>query len=150
MTSDSIFNYYLLGDSASAYPLGFQDPATTTIEGIYLPNPYLLFVIIAIILLVAWIMFLISINFTKLNNSNPANFSHSNTVKTLELVWLSVIILIYDKLTDVTHLVFCELTELCSLNEVKRTKLEEEMLKDLEERFEKRFSIPIGSVILRV
>ena len=81
MTSYSIFNYYWLGDSASAYPLGFQDPATTTMEGIYLFNLHLVFVIIAIVLLVAWIMFSILTNFTELDNSNPANFTHSNAVE---------------------------------------------------------------------
>ena len=87
MTSYSIFNYYWLGDSASAYQLGFQDPATTTMEGIYLFNLHLLFVIIAIVLLVAWIMFSILTNFTELDNSNPANFTHSNIV---EIVWTSI------------------------------------------------------------
>jgi hypothetical protein len=44
------------------YQLGFQDPATTTMEGIYLFNLHLLFVIIAIVLLVGW---LIICNFKK-------------------------------------------------------------------------------------
>ena len=33
------------------YQLGFQDPATTSMEGIYLFNLHLLFVIISIVLL---------------------------------------------------------------------------------------------------
>ena len=37
-----------LGDSAEAYQLGFQDPATTTMEGTYLFNLHLLFIIIAV------------------------------------------------------------------------------------------------------
>jgi hypothetical protein len=44
---------YWLGDSATIFQLGFQDPATTTMEGIYLFNLHLLFVIIGIVLLVA-------------------------------------------------------------------------------------------------
>jgi hypothetical protein len=35
------------------YQMGFQDPATTTMEGIFLFNLHLLFVIIGIVLLVA-------------------------------------------------------------------------------------------------
>jgi hypothetical protein len=34
------------GDSSRAYQIGFQDPATTTMEGIYLFNLHLLAVII--------------------------------------------------------------------------------------------------------
>jgi hypothetical protein len=34
------------------HQLGFQDPATTTMEGIYLFNLHLLFIIIGIVLLV--------------------------------------------------------------------------------------------------
>ena len=36
------------GDAAVAYQLGFQDPATTTMEGIYVFNLHLLLVIISI------------------------------------------------------------------------------------------------------
>jgi heme/copper-type cytochrome/quinol oxidase subunit 2 len=50
---------YWLGDSAVSYQLGFQDPATTTMEGIYLFNLHLLFVIIGIVVLVAWLLFII-------------------------------------------------------------------------------------------
>jgi len=45
------------GDSGSAYQLKFQDPATTVMEGIYLFNLHLLFVIIGIVLLVGWLLF---------------------------------------------------------------------------------------------
>ena len=72
---------YWLGDSATIFQLGFQDPATTTMEGIYLFNLHLLFVIISIVLLVAWLLFLILKNFTELTNSKVANFTHSNTIE---------------------------------------------------------------------
>ena len=42
---DLMFDLFWLGDSAELYQLGFQDPATTTMEGIYLFNLHLLFVI---------------------------------------------------------------------------------------------------------
>jgi hypothetical protein len=53
---------------------GFQDPATTTMEGIYLFNLHLLFVIIGIVLLVGWLIYAILANFTELDNSKVANF----------------------------------------------------------------------------
>jgi cytochrome c oxidase subunit 2 len=76
-----------LGDSAAMYQLGFQDPATTSMEGIYLFNLHLLFVIISIVLLVGWLLFVILRNFLELNSSNVANFTHSNII---EIIWTSV------------------------------------------------------------
>ena len=76
-----------LGDSAVMYQSGFQDPATTTMEGIYLFNIHLLFVIIGIVVFVGWLLFLVLVNFTELNNSNISKFTHSNT---LEIVWTSI------------------------------------------------------------
>ena len=76
-----------LGDSAEVYQLGFQDPATTTMEGIYLFNLHLLFVIFGIILLVGWLLFVILTNFMELENSNSANFTHNNII---EIIWTSL------------------------------------------------------------
>jgi cytochrome c oxidase subunit 2 len=75
------------GDSGSAYQLGFQDPATTTMEGIYLFNLHLLFIIIGIVLLVGWLLFLVLRNFSELSNSNSSKFTHNNTI---EIIWTSV------------------------------------------------------------
>jgi len=69
------------------FQLGFQDPATTTMEGIFLFNLHLLFVIISIVLLVSWLLFLVLKNFIELNNSKIADFTHSNTI---EIIWTSV------------------------------------------------------------
>jgi len=76
-----------LGDSAVSYQLGFQDPATTTMEGIFLFNLHLLFVIIGIVVLVGWLLFTILKNFTEVENSNVANFTHSNAI---EIIWTSI------------------------------------------------------------
>ena len=76
-----------LGDGSSAYQLGFQDPATTVMEGIYLFNIHLLFIIIGIVLLVAWLLFLVLRNFSELNNSSVANFNHNNQI---EIIWTSI------------------------------------------------------------
>ena len=76
-----------LGDAAVAYQLGFQDPATTTMEGIYLFNLHLLFIIISIVIVVGWLLLSIITNFTEFDNSNVANFTHSNAV---EIIWTTI------------------------------------------------------------
>jgi cytochrome c oxidase subunit 2 len=76
-----------LGDVASKYQLGFQDPATTSMEGIYLFNLHLLFVIISIVILVGWLLFIVLINFFEVNNSRVADFTHSNII---EIIWTSI------------------------------------------------------------
>lgn len=82
---------YWLGDCSAVYQLGFQDPATTTMEGIFLFNLHLLFVIIGIVLLVAWLLFIILRNFTELTNSNVANFTHSNLIEMCDPLKVSII-----------------------------------------------------------
>ena len=79
--------FYWLGDCSTTYQLGFQDPATTTMEGIYLFNLHLLFVIIGIVLLVGWLLFIVLKNFTELSNSTVSTFTHSNVI---EIVWTSL------------------------------------------------------------
>jgi heme/copper-type cytochrome/quinol oxidase subunit 2 len=69
------------GDSSRAYQIGFQDPATTTMEGIYLFNLHLLAVIIGIVLLVAWLLCAVLKNFTELTTSHAANFTHNNIIE---------------------------------------------------------------------
>ena len=80
-------NYFIkigwFGDSAVMYQLGFQDPATTAMEGIYLFNIHLLFIIITIVLLVAWLLFIILRNFTESTSSSVTNFTHSKYIEIL-------------------------------------------------------------------
>jgi cytochrome c oxidase subunit 2 len=85
--TDLLISSNWLGDAASKYQLGFQDPATTTMEGIFLFNLHLLFVIISIVLLVGWLLLSIITNFTEVDNSQVANFTHSNTI---EIIWTSI------------------------------------------------------------
>jgi len=75
------------GDAAVAYQLSFQDPATTTMEGIYLFNLHLLFVIISIVIVVGWLLLAVLTNFTELDNSEVATFVHSNPI---EIVWTTI------------------------------------------------------------
>ena len=60
-----LFNTLWKGDAAVPYQLGFQDPATTTMEGIYLFNLHLLFIIISIVIFVGWLLYSTLINFTE-------------------------------------------------------------------------------------
>jgi cytochrome c oxidase subunit 2 len=69
------------------YQMGFQDPATSTMEGLFLFNLHLLFVIIGIVFLVAWLLFVILRNFTELRSSMVQNFTHSNII---EIIWTSI------------------------------------------------------------
>jgi cytochrome c oxidase subunit 2 len=80
-------NIFWYGDCASKFQMGFQDPATTTMEGIFLFNLHLLFIVIGIVLLVAWFLTTILMNFVELSNSKPLKFTHSNL---LEIIWTSV------------------------------------------------------------
>lgn len=80
------FNFWN-ADSSTSYQLGFQDPATSTMEGIYLFNIHLLFVIIAIVLFVGWLLFVVLLNFTEVENSTVQSFTHSNVI---EIVWTTI------------------------------------------------------------
>lgn len=75
------------GDVSVSYQLSFQDPATTTMEGIFLFNLHLLFVILAIVVVVAWIIYSILLNFIEFNQSSVSNFVHSNVI---EIVWTTI------------------------------------------------------------
>jgi cytochrome c oxidase subunit 2 len=76
-----------LGDSPSNYQMGFQDPATNIMEGIYLFNLHLLFIIFSIVLLVGWLLFIVLRNYTELSSSTVTNFTHSTNI---EIVWTSI------------------------------------------------------------
>jgi cytochrome c oxidase subunit 2 len=65
----------LVGDSAVMYQLGFQDSAN-------LFNLHLLFIILAIVFLVGWLLFSILSNFTELNNSNIAKLTYTIPIET--------------------------------------------------------------------
>ena len=74
-------------DCAEYSQIVFQDPASSAMEGMYLFNLHLLFVIISIVVIVGWLIFLILKNFIELAQSSSSNFTHSNE---LEIIWTSV------------------------------------------------------------
>jgi cytochrome c oxidase subunit 2 len=76
-----------VSDAASSYQLSLQDPATPNMENIFLFNFHLLFVIIAIVIVVVWLIYSILFNFTEFKQSSVSNFVHSNTI---EIVWTTL------------------------------------------------------------
>jgi len=102
------------GDCSVMYQQGFQDPATTTMEGIYLFNLHLLFIIIGIVLLVGWLLFVVLINFIELSNSSVVVFTHSNII---EILWTSFPALILLSLASPSF------SLLYSLDEITNTEL---------------------------
>jgi cytochrome c oxidase subunit 2 len=76
-----------LSDNSVVYQLGFQDPASTAMEGLFLFNLHLVFIIICIVLLVAWLLFVTLTHFFELGLNKIRVFSHSDN---LEIVWTSI------------------------------------------------------------
>jgi cytochrome c oxidase subunit 2 len=74
------------GDAPQFLQHGFQDPATAVMEGVYLFNCSLLIVTISIVVLIAWLMFSIIVNFVESDNSQKFDFTHSNI---FEIIWTS-------------------------------------------------------------
>lgn len=74
-------------DSAVFGQLNFQDPATTTMEGIILFNLHLLFIIIGIVVLVSWLIFCIMDNYIEFTNKTLLDFNHSEII---EIIWTSL------------------------------------------------------------
>ena len=69
--------YLFLCDTPTGFlGLIFQEPATSTMDGIFLFNSHLLFIIINIVLFIWWLLFLISKNFFDTSSYKIKNFSH--------------------------------------------------------------------------
>lgn len=71
-------------DNATALQLSFQDPATPIMEGIFLFNAHLTFVILGIVVLVAWILSAVLVDFSEFESSRIARFNHAED---LEIIW---------------------------------------------------------------
>ena len=78
---------FWVSDASALYQLNFQDPATISMEGIFLFNLHLLFIIIGIVVVVAWLIYSILMNFVEFDQSQITDFTHSNLI---EIVWTSV------------------------------------------------------------
>ena len=78
---------YWVSDVSVFYQLNFQEPATITMEGILFFNLHLLFLIIAILIIVGWLIYSILFNFIEFNQSSASNFVHSSTI---EIIWTTM------------------------------------------------------------
>ena len=61
-------------DSPAAWQTYLQDPASITMEGILIFNKHLLFVIIVIVLFVAWLLYYTIYYFLEFNNKFNSKF----------------------------------------------------------------------------
>jgi cytochrome c oxidase subunit 2 len=76
-----------VGEAAENWQKSFQEPATAEMDGIYLFNCHLLFVIISIVLLVWWLLYLICNSFIDNSNSLVFNFTHASQI---EIIWTTI------------------------------------------------------------
>jgi cytochrome c oxidase subunit 2 len=87
-----ITNKILNLDYAQPWQILFQDPATPIMEGIINLHHDIMFILIIISVLVAW-MLLRCINLFK-NNPNPKNFTHGETIEIIWTITPSLILMI--------------------------------------------------------
>jgi cytochrome c oxidase subunit 2 len=71
-------------DTGRSWQLGFQDPATPTVEGMLHFHNYLMIFLIAILVFVFWMLFQVIMYFNSESNKTAKIFTHSSF---LEIVW---------------------------------------------------------------
>lgn len=101
------------GDAPTEGKLGFQDPATTFMNGVYLFNLSLLIIIISIVVLVAWLMFFIVTNFIEFFVEKNSKFTHSDV---FEIIWTSTPTLILLSLAAPSFTLLYSLDEIVNPN----------------------------------
>jgi cytochrome c oxidase subunit 2 len=79
-------------DYAQPWQILFQDPATPIMEGIINLHHDIMFILIIISILVAWLLFRCIKLFT--NNPNPENFTHGETIEIIWTITPSLILMI--------------------------------------------------------
>jgi heme/copper-type cytochrome/quinol oxidase subunit 2 len=72
---------YLLYDAPDVWQFRFQDPASSSMEGILLFNKHILFVITVIVLLVTWILIQTILSYNAFSSSNSTEFYHDNDLE---------------------------------------------------------------------
>ena len=84
----NIVSFFLLTcDAPDFWQLSFQDPASSSMEGIMLFNKHLLFIVVMIVVLTSWLLFNTVYSYDEFKSSQPSKFFHSNE---LEIVWTSL------------------------------------------------------------
>ena len=106
-----IFNFIFIIFCEAAENLQqiFQEPATIEMEGIFLFNCHLLFLIFAIVLLVWWLLYLVYINFLDKFNFFIFNFTHSSNI---EIIWTVIPALILISLASPSFALLYSLDEI--------------------------------------
>jgi cytochrome c oxidase subunit 2 len=74
-------------DAPDFWQLRFQDPASSTMEGILMFNKHLLFIIVMIIIVVGWLLFNTIYSYDEFSSNKTSSFFHSNE---LEIIWTSL------------------------------------------------------------
>jgi cytochrome c oxidase subunit 2 len=77
-------SFFLLADSAKPWQLGFQNPATPTMEGIIRFHHDLMFLLILIVVFVGYMMFRCIHHFNEEKNPNAVQIVHGSVI---EVVW---------------------------------------------------------------
>lgn len=98
-------------DVAVFFQNKFQEPATTTMEGIYMFNLHLFVVILSIVIFIGWLLFTILSSFIELNFNNTKNFTHSNLI---EIIWTTVPALILLSLASPSFSLLYSLDEIAA------------------------------------
>ena len=76
-----------VNDSSELFQTGFQDPASSVMDGIFLFNTHLVFIISSIVVLVAYALYSLLNNYLEWNSGYIHKFSHSSVI---EIVWTSI------------------------------------------------------------
>jgi cytochrome c oxidase subunit 2 len=77
----------LICDVPESWQVGLQEPASITMEGILIFNNHLLFLLIAIVLFVGWLIYNTIFYYEEFSNKFNSRFVHSNS---LEIVWTTI------------------------------------------------------------
>lgn len=87
MIIDNNFLSSLICDAPESWQVGLQEPASITMEGILIFNNHLLFLLIAIVLFVGWLIYNTIFYYEEFSNKFNSKFVHSNS---LEIVWTTI------------------------------------------------------------
>ena len=78
---------FYLADVSTPYQIKFQAPATDSMEGIYIFNLHLFFIITSIVLVVSWLLLIILKNFVEFDSNKLLIFTHNSKI---EVVWTTI------------------------------------------------------------
>ena len=79
-----ILNTIFFCDSPIIWQTYFSEPASVIMEGIIIFNKHLLFLLVVIVVFVAWLLFFAILYFFEFKNKFSSKFVHSTI---LEIVW---------------------------------------------------------------